>query len=65
MRAFVIHAACQQVHRRTADKTRYKQAGGLFVDFNWCANLFGNTAVHHHYSLGERHRFNLIVSNVE
>ena len=42
MRAFVIHAACQQIHRRTADKTRYKQAGGLFVDFNWCANLFGN-----------------------
>ena len=63
--AVIADAPFQQVHGRAADKARYKAAGRLLIHFHRGADLLGNAFIHHHHPLGQGHRFDLIVGDVQ
>ncbi|CSI78769.1 Uncharacterised protein [Vibrio cholerae] len=54
----------EKVHCRAADKTRHKGTGRLMVNFGWRTNLLNFALFDHHNAIGKRHRFHLIMGDV-
>ena len=54
-----------QIHRRRADEGGDEGGRGLLVDVERVADLLDLAAVHHHQNIGERHRLELVVGDVD
>ena len=55
----------QQIHRRRADEGSHERRRGLLVDRQRIADLLDLAAIHHHQHVGERHRLELVVGDVD
>ena len=60
----VFHAARNKVHRRGADKARDEQRRRLIVDILGRTDLLDAAVMHQHNPIGQRHRFHLIVRDI-
>src|SRR5437588_4127320 len=54
-----------QVHRRRADERSDEGGCGLLVDINRLADLLDLSAVHDHKNIGQRHRLELVMGDVD
>src|SRR6266704_3167206 len=55
----------EEVHRRTAHKSRDEGIRRLGIHLDRRANLLNHTVAHHHYSARHGHRLDLVVSHVD
>jgi hypothetical protein len=60
-----IRAQRHQVHRWCADEGGDEGGGGLLIDVERIADLLDLAAVHHDQNIGERHRLELIVRDID
>ncbi len=55
----------EEVHRRASDEAGHEAAGGCVVDLERRADLADDSAVHDHDPVSHRHRFYLVVRDVD
>ncbi len=60
-----VRSQRHQIHRRRADERRDEGRRGLLVDVERVADLLDLAAIHDHQNIGERHRFELVVGDVD
>ena len=61
----VDDVAVDQVHRRRTDEAGDEVVGRAVVDVGRRPELLDAAAVHHHDAIGERHRLDLVVGDVD
>ena len=54
-----------QIHRRRADEGGDEGGRGLLIDVERIADLLDPAAIHHHQNIGQRHRLELVVGDVD
>ena len=65
LRARFVRSQRHQVHRRRADEGGDESRRRLLVDVERIADLLDLAAVHHHENVGQRHRLELVVGDVD
>ena len=60
----VNYARRKQVHWRGANKARDKSVGGVLINLQGWRDLLKATLIHHNDTLAHRHRFRLIVRDI-
>ena len=61
----LVGAQRHQIHRRRADEGGDEGGRGLLVDVERIADLLDLAAVHDHENIGQRHRLELVVGDVD
>ena len=62
---FLAQLAAQQVHRGIAEEAGDEQVHRPLVDLHRLVDLLNDAAIHHHDALPERHRFDLVVRDID
>ena len=65
LRSDFVRPQRHQIHRRRADEGGDEGGRGLLVDVERIADLLDPAAIHHHQDVGERHRLELVVGDVD
>src|SRR4051794_4816024 len=63
--ADILEPARNEIHRWRTDEARDEFRGRLVIEFVRRADLFDAAVVHHHDAVGQRHRFDLVVGDVD
>jgi len=59
------HFAVDEIHRGRADEAGHEDIGRIVVEFERCADLLDDAVMHHDDAVGHRHRFDLVVRDVD
>src|SRR5262245_38357027 len=65
LRFYLVRLRGHQIHRRRADEGGDEGGRGLLVDIERVADLLDHAAIHHDQNVGERHRLELVVGDVD
>jgi hypothetical protein len=57
--------ATQEIHRRRTDETADELRRRALVYLGRCADLLSAAGVHHDHALGQGHRFDLVVGDID
>ena len=61
----VLQRAVHQVHRRRPDEARDERVRRRVVDLGRRPHLLDHAALHHHHTIGQRHRLDLVMGYVD
>ena len=61
----VFHLAGEEIHLGRADEAGDEEIVGIVVKLEWRADLFDHTVAQDDDAVGQRHRFDLIVGDVD